>query len=154
MSLNERITEAIADLNTQVVPNLKAMAEKYNLVRSTLTNRWAGKSTSREEAISNHRQCLTNAQERALVHLINRLTDRGLQPTSQIVKNLAEEIRGDQVGKNWTESFVKRHEKELKSVFLKGIDNLRLKGEYEPVYRVFYDLVEYCFLYKFLYYLV
>ena len=95
-----RIPEAIADLESQVVPNVKATAEKYDVTRKTLENRWKGKSTSMEEAISVHRQCLTNSQERALVQLINRLTDRNMPLTTVIVKNLVEEIRGYAVGKN------------------------------------------------------
>ena len=46
-------------------------------------------------------QCLTDEQEEVLIGCINSLTDRGMPPTSQIVRNLAEEIRGSKVGKNW-----------------------------------------------------
>jgi hypothetical protein len=138
----DRIPEAIADLESQEVPNVKATAEKYDVTRKTLENRWKGKSTSMEEAISTHRQCLTNSQERALIQLINRLTDRGMPPTTAIVKNLAEEIRGCAVGKNWTASFVNRHQNELKSLYLKSIDSKRVKGEYAPAYELFYKLVK------------
>jgi hypothetical protein len=34
-----RIPEAIADLESQEVPNIKATAEKYNINRKTLENR-------------------------------------------------------------------------------------------------------------------
>ena len=34
-----RIPEAIADLESQEVPNIKATAEKYSIVRKTLENR-------------------------------------------------------------------------------------------------------------------
>ena len=74
MPNTNRIPEAIADLNSQRVPNVKATAEKYGVVRKTLENRWKGKSTSMAEAVSIHHQCLTNAQERALIELINDLT--------------------------------------------------------------------------------
>ena len=40
----DRIPEAIADLDTQKVPNVKATAEKYKVNRKTLKNRWKGKS--------------------------------------------------------------------------------------------------------------
>jgi hypothetical protein len=56
-----------------------------------------------------HHQALTNAQEKALIGIINDLTNRNILPTSTIAKNQAEEIRGELVGKNWTASFVKRH---------------------------------------------
>jgi hypothetical protein len=46
-----------------------------------------------------YRQALTNAQEKALIGIINRFTERRMPPTSAIVTNLAEEIRGALVGK-------------------------------------------------------
>ena len=138
------IPKAIADLESQEVPNVKATAEKYDVERKTLENRWKGKSASMEEAVSIHRQCLTNSQERALVQLINKLTDHRMPPTTAIVRNLAEEIRGALVGKNWAKSFVHRYKDKLKSVYLKSIDNKRVKGEYPPAYEVFYQLVK-CF---------
>jgi len=61
-----------------------------------------------------------------------------MPPTTIIVKNLAEEIRGYAVRKNWTALFVDRHKHELKSLYLKSIDNQRVKGEYPPTYKLFY----------------
>ena len=55
------IPEAIADLETQEVLNMKAMAEKYGIKRKTLENRWKGKSVSIEKTVSIHRQALTNS---------------------------------------------------------------------------------------------
>jgi hypothetical protein len=43
---------------------------------------------SGEEANSEYRQLLTNAQEEALIARINHLTDRCMPPTSRIVKKL------------------------------------------------------------------
>jgi hypothetical protein len=45
------------------------------------------------------------------------------------VKNLAEEIIGGEVNKNWTAYCVKRHNSYLKSLYLRNIDNLRMKSE-------------------------
>ena len=141
----DRIPEAIADLDTQEVPNVKATAEKYEVNRKTLENRWKGKSVSMQEAVSTYRQCLTNSQEKALIGIINDLTDRRMPPTTSIVKNLAEEIRGCEVGKNWPAQFVHRYQNVLKSQYLSNIDNNRVKGEYTPAYETFYKLVEYYF---------
>jgi hypothetical protein len=55
---------------------------------------------SKEEANSEYRQLLTNAQEEALIACINHLTDRCMPPISRIVKNMVEEIRGGEVNKN------------------------------------------------------
>jgi hypothetical protein len=64
-----------------------------------------------------------------------------MPPTSAIVTNLAEEIRGASVGKNWTAQFVNRHKDELKSVYLKNIEAKRVKGEYSLTYIYFFKLV-------------
>ena len=62
------------------------------------------------------------------------MTDRGMPPTAQIVRNLAEEMRGKRVSKNWTSDFVRRFKQKLKSLYLFNIDNLRVKAEYGPMY--------------------
>ena len=96
-----RIPEAITDLETQEVPNIAETTRKYGLVPHTLGNQWKGRTTSIAEAVSETRQALTNAQEKALISIINKLSDRRIPPTSVIIKNLIEEIRGAPVRKNW-----------------------------------------------------
>ena len=96
-----RIPEAIADLETQEVPNIAETARKYGLVPHTLGNQWKGRTTSMAEAVSETRQALTNAQEKALISIINKLSDRRMPLTLAIIKNLIEEIRGVPVRKNW-----------------------------------------------------
>ena len=49
---------------------------------------------------------------------MNHLTNRGLPPANSIVKNLAEEIIGGSVGKNWSNQFVKHHKQRLISGYL------------------------------------
>ena len=56
-----RIPEAVADLESQEVPNVAAIARKHCVVRKILEDRWKGKTVSMKEAVSPHRQCLTNA---------------------------------------------------------------------------------------------
>ena len=64
-----------------------------------------------------------------------------MPPTSQMVKNFAEEIIQRTIGKNWAREFVKRHQSVLKSLYLHNIDNQRVKGEYPPTYKLFFTLV-------------
>jgi len=123
------IDEALADLESQDVLNYSATARKYGVCRSTLTRRHKGQTVSKQEFLSEVQQCLNNTQEEVLIRHINLLTDRGMPPTSQIVKNLAEEIIKRPVGKNWVSSFVYRHKDELKSVYLRTMDNLRIKAD-------------------------
>lgn len=73
---------------------------------------------------------------------MNMLTRRHLPPTSTIVINLAEEIiGGERVRKNWTSNFVRRYRDRLESAYLRNIDNMRIKAEYEPIIKQFFDLV-------------
>jgi hypothetical protein len=51
-----------------------------------------------------------------------------------MVKNFVEEMIGRAVGKNWTGQFVKRYVDVLKSLYLRNIDNQRVKGQYAPAY--------------------
>jgi Tc5 transposase DNA-binding domain len=141
--------KALAEIESSSKPNYTEIAQKHGLVLSTLLRRVQGKTTSRAEFQSQVHQCLTNAQERVLINQVNRLTERGIPPTSQMVKNFAEEMIGHAVGKNWVGEFCRRHKSELKSLYLRNIDNLRVKGEYGPIYKLFYDLVR-CFLYCFI----
>jgi hypothetical protein len=138
--------KALAEIESSSKPNYTEIAQKHSLVLSTLLRRVQGKTTSRAEYQSQVRQCLTNAQERVLINQINRLTERGIPPTSQMVRNFAEEMIGRAVGKNWVGEFCRRHQSELKSLYLRNIDNLRVKGEYGPVYKLFYDLVKCLFV--------
>jgi Tc5 transposase-like DNA-binding protein len=152
MSYEQRMTAAIALLDTQEKPNYSAAARKFNLGRTAVTCRFEGKTTSRAEANSEYRQLLTIAQEDALIARINNLTDRNMPPTSHMVKNMAEEIRGDEVNKNWTSHFIQRHKDVLKSLYLRNIDNKRASSEYEPMFKLFFDLVKRPIILLYLYY--
>ena len=100
-----QIELAIADLKQQMKPNIAATARKYAVNESTLKKRWNKKNYVSEQASSEYKQRLTSTQGEVLVAQIKLLTDRGLPPTSSIVRNLAEEILENRVGKNWTGDF-------------------------------------------------
>jgi hypothetical protein len=100
MSHNERIELALALLERQLLPNYSKTTREFNIDRTTLIRRHKGISTLREQATSEHKKCLTNTQEETLISVINKLSIQGLPPTTQIVKNLAEEIIRKEVNKN------------------------------------------------------
>ena len=141
MSYEERMSKALAALDLQEHPKYAPVAREYSLERTTLAKRHKGQTTSRAIANSESRQCLTTQQEEALITAINFYTDRHIPPTSQMVKNFAEEIIGRSVGKNWTSGFVHRHESRLKSVYLCCMDNKRTKAEFPPLIGHFFQLV-------------
>src|ERR1700722_16112542 len=80
-----RIASAIAEIGDKTAPNYAHYARKHKVDRSTLSRRHRGKTTSRKEASSKHRQNLTIAQEQLLLAHTNRLTDQNLPPTAKIV---------------------------------------------------------------------
>ena len=131
--VNEQDMEKALDaLDRQLIPNYAEIGKKFGIERTTLMRRHKGISTSKQEATSIHHKLLTDTQEEALINQINKLTTRGLPPTTHIVKNLAEEMIGCDINKNWTAGFVQRHSFRLKSLYLRNIDNLRMKSEYGP----------------------
>src|SRR5438045_4722332 len=123
-------------------PNFTAIARDFPPVnRQTLKRRFYGQQNSRAEAISQSRKNLTNMEEEELIKHINMLTDRGLPPTSAMVQNIAEEMIGRAVGKNWTGQFVKRYKDRLQRVYLRNIDNMTIQSDYLPIIQHFFDLV-------------
>ena len=85
---------------------------------------------------------MTNAQEEALITCINHFTNQCMPSISRIVKNMTEEIKGEEINKNWTAHFVKCHQGQFKSLYLKNIDNLQAQAKYELMFKHFFDLVE------------
>ncbi|KAF8860695.1 hypothetical protein BDZ45DRAFT_741118 [Acephala macrosclerotiorum] len=75
-----------------------ARADKSALV--TAAWRLNGLTRTRREVNAFYYQCLTNTEEELLIARINKLINREMLSTSQIVKNLVEEIKGKEVKKN------------------------------------------------------
>jgi Tc5 transposase DNA-binding domain len=96
---------ALQDLRCQDPPNIKATANLYSLNRMTLSWRFYRKAQSMSESRLDNSKRLSNAQEAVLIDFINRLTWNSLPPTSQIIKNVAEELCNMTVGKNWVGDF-------------------------------------------------
>jgi hypothetical protein len=143
---SKRIDAAVAAIQRGEFTSCAAAAREYECDRGAVSRRIRGLTKSRKEALSFWHQCLTDEQEEVLIQRINDLTDRGMPPTSQIVKNLAEEMRGKRVNKNWVGQFVKRHGIRLKSLYLRNIDNLRASAEYAPMFQLFFSVVSVFFI--------
>jgi transposase-like protein len=141
MVLVDRLAEALAECDLNDVPNYADIARRFNLVRSTLWRRHVGRTRSRAEFLSQSIQILNRAQEEELLRLVTEWTRRRMPPTPQIVRNLAEEIAGFRVGKNWTGEFVHRHKGKLTSVYLRNMDHQRIKAESVASFSEFYRLV-------------
>ena len=75
-------------------------AKYFKCDRTAVSKRIRGLIKTRKEVTYFYYTVLTIEQEEVLIRYINHLIDRGIPPTSSIVKNLAEEIRSYEVGKN------------------------------------------------------
>ena len=95
-----RIAAAITVIQSGEFTDYSKVVVKFEVDRTTLSKRIRGLTRSREEVTSFFLKALTNEQEEVLIERINKLTDRGMPPTSSIVKNLVEEIREREVSKN------------------------------------------------------
>ena len=100
MVSEQDIEKAINALDRQLIPNYSQVARDFGIEHITLMRRYKGIYTSRQEATSLYYKLLTNMQEEALISQINKLIVRRLPPTSQIVRNLAEEIISRNISKN------------------------------------------------------
>ena len=136
-----RMVLALDDLIKQKVPNLLATSKKYAVNRTTLTRQFNGTQMSRADFLSQSIQCLSRDQEKVVLGFINKLTDRNCMPTSQIVKNVAEEVAGQPVGKNWVGRFVRRYQDQLHAGFLRTIDSVHVKSDNIDLYKQFYEQV-------------
>jgi len=140
---NARIQLAIADLESQNRINYTTTAKKWDLDRTTLARRHRGETGTREKATSNSYKALTDLQEKALVKHINTLNTRGMPPTPQIVKNLAEELANRKLNKNWVANFTERYDKELTSIYLRVIDYKRKIADNSHHFIHFFENVRY-----------
>ena len=134
------IDAAICDLESQDAPNITATAKRHNVDRSTLSRRWRGKTSSREDHIDSI-SLLTKQQQKNLISYINKLTERGIPPTNAMVRNFAHDICQKWPGKNWVYRFIQANEKVLKSGYLCGADLSRKKADNVHQYRLYFELV-------------
>lgn len=145
MANEAAIASAIEDLNRQLVPNVTATAAKYNISQTTLRRRFKGEQVSRAEAASLYHKNITNAQEKMLIRYINDLPERCLPPTPSIVKNIVEEMTGSPIGINWVSRFCARYKNEIKSLYLRNIDQNRRVADNSHFFHMFFEQVFACF---------
>jgi hypothetical protein len=137
----DRIQLALTDLNRQLIPNFSATSKKYNVNRTTLSRRFKGIQRSMHDFHSESVQCLSDAQEAIVIGFINDFSDRYIPPTSQIVRNVAFEVSGATVSKNWVAQFTQRHKDKLCAGYMSTIDSARVKADSIPLFNRFFEQV-------------
>ena len=140
-SYNNRMNDALAELDLTDQINYSATALKHNLGRHALSCRHQGKSTSREQVNLTTNKALSDTQESVLVACISDLSLQGWPMIPQTVRDLAERIARKPLGKCWTRRFVQRHLDKLESAYLKPIDKQHKQAESVVHIKAFYQLV-------------
>jgi hypothetical protein len=119
---------------------LKEIAEKYQVNRSTLGRRWRGLTASRDVGYLNQ-QALSQQQELELIQYIEKLTERGLLPTREMIRNFSSEVAHQQLSDRWVSRFINRHEIHLISKWTTAIDRTRHLADSESKYRLYFELL-------------
>jgi hypothetical protein len=137
----EGLEAALASLQLSESINYAATARKFKCDETTLRRRHQSKQQLRQNADFSYKTHLLKQQEKDHVAYVNKLTAHGLPPTLAMVKNFAEDLAKNEVGKNSPYEFVKRHNNELSSGWLKGEDLARKKADDTWRYEAYFELV-------------
>ncbi|KNG48587.1 pogo transposable [Stemphylium lycopersici] len=80
--------------------------------------------------------------ESELVKYINTLVSRGLPPSKPMIRNFASQIAQKDVGKNWADRFVRRHQIDLILHWASGLDRNRFKADSAFKYTIYFELLK------------
>ena len=120
----ERIQKALEAFRSGQEPSLRAAAESYGILKTTLCNRYNNQTGTRQEA-NRQRQLLSPAQEDVVVAWIQKLDDWGFPPRLDMVRGMAEMLaRPQPIGKHWLSRFLNRHP-ELSSKYSEQLNRQR-----------------------------
>jgi hypothetical protein len=131
----------LADLANQEEPNFKGTARAYKVNCTTLYKHFDRTQYLYTQYCSETYQNLTSSQEEILIGYINKITERSSPPTSQFVKNFAEELCKKPVSKNWVSNFTCWYKDRLCTKYLRSIDQRRITGKSILFIIYFYKLV-------------
>jgi hypothetical protein len=122
-------------------PVIARYAKEFDCDRSTLSRRYRGVTTSREE-YRESMSVLSNQQSASLILYINTLTTRGIPPTPAMIRNFVYDITKEWVSKNWVTNWTKRHSQELESSYLQPLDMARKIADNLHQYAIYFNQLE------------
>ena len=114
------------------------VAERFGCTAGTLRNRVL--KLHDPHGVNTHRD-LSVYQEHALIYEIDLRASRGVWLCPKHIRYLAERIRGEPVGHNWTSRFLARQKDLISSPFYTIKDTARLKDDTAETRKAWYDLV-------------
>ena len=112
-NIEGRIALAIQAYNLGLFKSLCAAARSYNILHTTLTNRYQGILSRHDTQLVTRK--LTSTKEEVLIQRILSLDAQGFPPRISVVQDIANIILASReitppptVGKNWPTNFIKR----------------------------------------------
>jgi hypothetical protein len=143
-----RITLAVHAIQQGSVKSIRAASVAYDVPWSTLSRRVKGCPARRDTRPASSK--LTKTEESTLVEWILSMDRRGLAPTYDIVRQMANLLLQKRsqtqatppltIGQNWVYNLVKRH-KALKCQYNRKYDYQRAKCEGPTIIRPWFELV-------------
>jgi hypothetical protein len=137
----EVIDKVIEDLESQEsgpqYPYQK-YATKWGVDRSTLSRRHRGVSrsmTAGHDTLKN----LNTIQQQELVQHIRRLTEQGLPPTREMIRNFGSAIAIKPVSKSWVTRFINENHVHLISRWSTDMDHTRHRADSGLKYKQYFD---------------
>ena len=122
--------------------SLREAAKIYNVSRTTLTQRRAGKPARRD--IPANSRNLTDLEEQTIVQYVIELDTRAFPPRLSGVEDMANQLRRERdappVGKRWAHNFVNRQQ-EIQTRWARKYDYQRAKCEDPKVISDWFALV-------------
>jgi AraC-like DNA-binding protein len=131
---------ALIELRSSGDPNISSVARKHGVSRSTLSRRFRSKTSSSARGVES-RRVLNNRQEDELINYIHHLCERCLPPTPKVVANIAQELCGRRLSKNWSSRFVARHKHRLDARYLNTIDLARHRADSRSNYEAYFAII-------------
>ena len=133
-----RMELAIKALNNDQIKSVRAAAKAYNVPPSTLKHRIRGR-VSRVDSTPNC-QNLTSIEESVLLNWIISADERGLPPQYSTVRHMASILSQKQIGVNWVNRFIQRHD-EVKARYSRRYDHQRALCEDPKIIQGWFNLV-------------
>jgi hypothetical protein len=115
-------------------------AAKYDVNQVTLRRRWKGVQAPRETK-NITQQNLSPQQELGLVEYINELTDFGIPPTRDMIRNFGSAVAERDLSESWVQRFIERNRDHLISRWSTGIDRNRHQADTLDKYDNWFDLL-------------
>ncbi|OAK94627.1 hypothetical protein IQ06DRAFT_353064 [Phaeosphaeriaceae sp. SRC1lsM3a] len=113
-------------------------ARKWGVDRSTLSRRHRGVSRSVTAAHDTQKN-LSTTQQQELVEYITKLSEQGLAPTREMIRNFASNIAGKRVSESWVTRFINAFNIHLISRWAAPMDRSRHIADHRLKYKQYYD---------------